>query len=173
MAFPVIIDSSSPAPGDSPGDGDDQIRALKQALADILGLTVGNIYSAPLVNAGSLLDGKVSAGLTIKAASPVFGRVIGTEASFIDFSWQEAAGVLTLRKNTGSEAVPTWVTILSVDLATGDFTIYSGTTFKGTLAHNNTVDRTYTLQDKDGTLADLNDITGNALEAVYESQVYG
>lgn len=55
MAFPIILDPASPAGSDSPRLGDDQVRALKQALADLFTLptspsqiaaTIGSVSTA-------------------------------------------------------------------------------------------------------------------------------
>lgn len=46
MAFPNSIDQSTPAAADSPGLGDDQIRALKLAVQDFLGITDATSYTA-------------------------------------------------------------------------------------------------------------------------------
>lgn len=170
MAFPVVIDSTAPAQTDSPGFGDDEIRALKQAILDLLGLTAGNVYSGPLVNAGTLLDGKVAAGLTIKGASPIFGRALGTEANAKDIAWQEDGGLLRLMVNSGTEAVPVWNPLITINLTLGELRInvgaiswFSGTAFAGTLAHANTADRVYTFQDRDGVIADQSDFAPNIL----------
>src|SRR5688572_25345631 len=53
----LLIDPAAPAAGDAVGDGDDQIRALKQALIDILGLPSATTIGAALFAA-------TAAGLT-------------------------------------------------------------------------------------------------------------
>ena len=40
MALPQTLDATAPAPGDSPGQGDDQIRALKLYIQDAFGVPV-------------------------------------------------------------------------------------------------------------------------------------
>src|SRR6267378_7769261 len=57
-------------------------------------------------------------GISQRMANP-FWRMIAQEAGGKDVQWIEQAGVLNLQKNTGSEAVPVWVTIFSIDLVSG------------------------------------------------------
>ena len=166
MAFPVTIDSTAPAATDSPGSGDDELRSLKQAILDLFGITSAVAVSAAILSLGSLTDGKIATAPVQKGASPLHGRVIGTEGSAVDFSWREDAGVLYLRKNTGTEAVPVWTNIVSINLTTGDLSWSSGTTFTGTLAHAATANRTYTFPDADATVL-------NAADAVLWGQVFG
>lgn len=65
MALPQTLDPAAPATGDSPGEGDDQIRNLKQLLIDVLGLPTTAVNRLLL----NLQEGKQGAGNLIKNAS--------------------------------------------------------------------------------------------------------
>ena len=57
MAFPVAIDPATPAGTDPVSGGDDQIRALKQAIVDLLGLPTSVAAQPFYINAAGLSIG--------------------------------------------------------------------------------------------------------------------
>jgi len=83
MALPASIDPSTPAGADSPSQGDDQFRALKQYLVDVLGFP-----SAVNVTAGAFT---MTTGGVVTALRSPFGVpsvVLGGPSSFLQIGSQ-------------------------------------------------------------------------------------
>lgn len=161
MALPATINPTTPAGADARKLGDDQIRALKQSLIDILGLpnnqaisgAVFSINTSGQISAisitGTPIDSKyidfVDLANTLtqawfKGASPNI-RLVGTEGNAKDWRIIEDGGVIKLQQNTGTEGSPTWSDRVIVT-STGTFRFYSGTAFGLELSHNGTAYRT-------------------------------
>jgi len=68
MPFPTTLNPASPAGTDSPGQGDDQIRALKQLLVDLFGLPIDptQLTAAPFAIAA---NGAVTVGVSLNLNS--------------------------------------------------------------------------------------------------------
>ncbi len=107
MALPRNINASNPASSASPGDGDDELRSLKQDLLDLFGLPSATNITGAILSLGALVDGKVATDTVVKADTP-FKRLIGTESSARDVRVVETAGDVRLQRNTNTEASPTW-----------------------------------------------------------------
>jgi hypothetical protein len=118
MALPVIINPATPPGSETPALGDDQLRALKQAILDLFGMAPATPITAPLLAVGNNVDGKVAIAPVVKNAGP-FQRLIGTEVAGRDVRWVENSGSMQLQRNDGPEAAPTWVDVLTIVLSTG------------------------------------------------------
>lgn len=83
MALPASIDPATPAGGDSPSQGDDQFRALKQYLIDVLGFP-----NATNVTAGAFT--MTTGGVVTVSRSPltVPTQVLGGPSSFLQIGAQ-------------------------------------------------------------------------------------
>ena len=98
MAFPVTLDPAAPAGSDSPRLGDDQIRALKQALADIFGLVVSPTSISATIGSVSSA-GKftlTNAAWTADAIGVAYGGTNLTSYTIGDIPY--ASGATTLSK---------------------------------------------------------------------------
>ena len=128
MALPQTLDPSAPAGSAARSLGDDQIRALKQFLIDVLGLPnnlsiTGAVFSidtdgtiSTISLAGTPIDPKYIdsdditnslATFWFKGSNPYL-RLIGSETSAKDWRWVEDAGNIAFDENTGTEGTPVW-----------------------------------------------------------------
>lgn len=172
MALPQTISPTTPLGSDARSLGDDQIRALKQAIIDIFGLPsatpiTGSLFTVSAagsvnqinVGLGSIkLDGIDTddlahslATIWLKGSQPSV-RFVGTESGAKDWLFQEQGGNMTLFENTGTEGSPTWTRRIEIASGSGNIRMLSGTTFAVTLDHSATADRTLTLPDATDTL---------------------
>jgi len=98
-------------------DIDNKVAEIEQALCDIFGFTIdSDVTESPLGcdNAGRI----TKALLRLKAAGPLGIRFYdSTAASECRLVYE--AGYLSVSKNTGTEAAPTWVGVYSLAVATG------------------------------------------------------
>src|SRR3990167_11131063 len=134
MSLPNQIDPTTPTGSSARSLGDDQIRALKQAIIDIFGLPsatdisnslftvndTGAITSIRIVSSGAPIDTKyldveditnIASSFWIKGTYPAI-RIIGSESGAKDWRFVEVDGTSRFQENTGTEAVPIWATRL-------------------------------------------------------------
>ena len=128
MALPQTLNTSAPAGSAARSLGDDQIRALKQFLIDVLGLPnnlsiTGAVFSidtdgtiSTISLSGTPIDAKyidsddITNSLStfwFKGSNPYI-RLIGSETNAKDWRWVEDAGNIVFDENTGTEATPVW-----------------------------------------------------------------
>lgn len=186
MALPNKIDPSTPAGTESRSLGDDRIRALKQAIIDILGLPSnqdvsnavfsidldgditairldGQVIKATYINATDLSNALHF--LNLKGTRPGV-RWVGTEVSAKDFRFIEESGALFIQENTGTEATPTWAKRIVID-STGNISFASGTDYLVKFDHAITADRVVTFPDVTTTVVGTDNtqtITGKTIQ---------
>src|SRR3972149_2314859 len=130
MSLPNQIDPATPTGSSARSLGDDQIRALKQAIIDIFGFpsapdissplftvnSTGAITSIQFVSSGATIDTKyldvedivnIASSFWLKGSNLNF-RLIGSEGSAKDWRLVENQGKLAFDENTGTEGVPVW-----------------------------------------------------------------
>src|SRR3990167_6947998 len=128
VALPQTLNPSAPAGSAARSLGDDQIRALKQFLIDVLGLPnnlsiTGAVFSidtdgtiSTISLSGTPIDAKyidsddITNSLStfwFKGSNPYI-RLIGSETNAKDWRWVEDAGNIVFDENTGTEATPVW-----------------------------------------------------------------
>ena len=177
MALPNLIDPTTPTGSSARSLGDDQIRALKQAVIDIFGLpsatnitnpvftvnSTGAITSIQFVSSGAPIDTKyldveditnIASSFWIKGSYPAF-RLIGSEASAKDWRILESQGNIVIDENTGAEATPVWARRLIIGSTSGNILWYSGGAFTVELDHAATGNRVVTIPDATDTLVNL------------------
>lgn len=166
MALPNKVDPSQPLGSSSRSLGDDQIRALKQAIIDIFGLPSnqdisnavflidtdgditairleGQVIKATYINATDLSNALHF--LNLKGTRPGL-RLIGNEVNGRDFRFIEQEGVVYIEENTNTEASPTWSRRVILD-SSGNIQFFSGQDYPLTLNHTITGHRTVTFPD--------------------------
>src|SRR3972149_4977480 len=151
MSLPNQIDPATPTGSSARSLGDDQIRALKQAIIDIFGLPSATDISNPLftvndtgaitsirfVSSGAPIDTKyldveditnIASSFWLKGSNPNF-RLIGSESSGKDWRIFEHQGTISIDENTGAEATPTWSRRIIIGSTSGNILWYSGGSF--------------------------------------------
>ena len=177
MSLPNQIDPTTPTGSSARNLGDDQIRALKQAIIDIFGLPsatdisnslftvndTGAITSIRFVSSGAPIDTKyldvedivnIASSFWLKGSNPNF-RLIGSEGSGKDWRIFEHQGTISIDENTGAEATPTWSRRIIIGSTSGNILWYSGGSFTVELDHGATADRVVTIPDATDTLVNL------------------
>lgn len=177
MSLPNQVDPTTPTGSSARSLGDDQIRALKQAIIDIFGLPSAIDISsavATINSSGQITSLNISASSTpirpnsinfdtianlasliaVKGSNPGI-RVIGSEASAKDWRILESQGNIIIDENTGSEAIPTWSRRIIIGSTSGNILWYSGGSFTVELDHAATANRVITIPDATDTLVNL------------------
>lgn len=108
----------------------------------------------------ALADGSrdFTGDVKIKKALPAL-RLTGQEGSAEDILIRENAGVLYFMRNDGTEAIPSWVEFLNINISSGIVTTtfwkFQGAgSFHGVIQHANTAERAYHFPDFDTILND-------------------
>jgi hypothetical protein len=122
MPFPVSFNKNAPATTDTPGSGDDELRALKDQIELLFGIPDATNLTGAFWALGAHTDGKLARLPITKAALPYL-RLIGTEVGGKDVQLVEDAGSVKLQENTGTEAAPVWTTRILFPMAAGTVTV--------------------------------------------------
>lgn len=101
MAFPLTINPNTPADGDSAGEGNDQIKALKLAITDVLGLQTDptQITAAMFSTTAAGVITVIGTPLTVKQVVSALGTITADTPNISStVTWNEGSTVFTAIK---------------------------------------------------------------------------